>query len=127
MKLSKTQRDLLSHIKSTIAEARRYETAEAFYDAINRECNPRWSPAEAAKKHAPLNWQCDKERRERSVQGIVLVSAKTETVNKLEQMGLIEIIERPKRKNGFELVKLLDCGMKYEAIRDIVRPREATP
>ena len=102
MKLSKTQRDLLSHIKSTIAEARRYETAEAFYDAINRECNPRWSTAEAAKKHAPLNWQCDKERWERSVQGIVLVSAKTETVNKLEQMGLIEIIERPKRKNGFQ-------------------------
>lgn len=36
-----------------------------------------------------------------------------------------ELAEVTKREA--QVCALLDCGMKYEAIRDIVRPREATP
>ena len=36
-----------------------------------------------------------------------------------------ELAEVTKREA--QVCTLLDCGMKYEAIRDIVRPREATP
>lgn len=107
MKLSKTQQRVIDDLMNIIDEARSYETAEDYFDATNHN-NSSWNTAEKVKAKDIGKWEFEVMWWNRKRDGMYLIREKTETVRKLETLGLIEVIERPKCKGGYELVKLLN-------------------
>lgn len=107
MKLSKAQQEVIDNLKYIADKARQYETAEEWFNATNNNnCN--WNTAEKVKAQDIKEWKRQEMWFERERNAIYLVRAKTETVQKLESLGLIEVIERAKYKGDYELVKLLN-------------------
>lgn len=107
MKLSKRQQQCIDGMKQIIDKARSFETAEEYFDATNNN-NSLWNTAEKVKAQDMKEWEREEKWWKRHCEGICLLKEKTETVNKLESLGLIEIIERDKYKGGYELAKLLN-------------------
>lgn len=107
MELSKTQQRVIDGLRKIIDEARSYETAEDYFDATNNN-NTLWNTAEKVKSRDMKMWETEVTWWNRKRDGIYLIGEKTETVRKLEALGLIEVIEWPKRKGGYELVRLLN-------------------
>lgn len=107
MKLSNRQKQCIDGMKRRIDNARSFETAEEYFNATNNN-NCLWNTAEKVKAQDMKAWENEEKWWKRYCEGICLVQEKTETVDKLESLGLIKIIERAKYKGGCELVKLLN-------------------
>ncbi len=107
IKLSKTQQKVLDTARAEIAAARKHETVEEYF---NNEChgyNNDYNTAEKFKAKNPKDWEYKRVAWEQKNQGIVRTWAKTETLNKLMELGLIEIIEIDE-KYRLDTIRVID-------------------
>lgn len=117
MKLSKTQQRVYDEAKRTIEVIKKYETFEEFFDNSRGEqnqlktawgCNNLYNSSEKYKARKPEGWREIAESFYRiKNDSVLLVRAKTETINALVNAGLFEIVEAARYEGGCELVKVL--------------------
>lgn len=94
MKLSKAQAEVLETAKREIDGARRCETFDEYF--VNNEArgfNSSCNTPEKYKAKYPEDWEELKKYWESKKNGIVLTHCNSKTIQKLEKLGLIEIIE----------------------------------
>jgi len=96
MKLTKAQEEILNYAKRSIDFARSFNTYEEYEYNCNHYWQRRYTLEEARDLIKKNDLECDKfysnlyEERKR---GNALVKANTRTLKKLEELGLIEIID----------------------------------
>ena len=115
--LTKTQQELLNKIENVINVLKKYNGFDEFYNNSKNEqhtfttgwdCNYMYNTAEKLKQKDLEYYLKQKEDYENCVNNnIVLVFAKTETINKLVKLGYIEVVIPAKYRGGAEWVKLL--------------------
>lgn len=91
MKLSRAQREVLEYAKSTIDEARAFETYEEYRGAIDP-----YAKAHGGALYVKDNIEYYEPYRkywEQAKEGMPLVLANSRTIKALEKAGLIEIIQ----------------------------------
>lgn len=123
-KLTKTQQNLINDLRHDLAVIRSYPDYETFYDncGYNRDgnnqhqlttgnqCNERFNTAEKYEKAYPKQFEEDKAWFNKVVaEGLMIVYAKTETVQRLADEGLVEIVEPAKWKGDAEIVKVIEA------------------
>ncbi len=106
-KLSKAQEKVINDMITKIVLARSYPTAEAYYDATNC-ANQNYNTAEKVKAADPNMWAWYALNWSRNVSGKCLVHAKTETIQKLEDLGRVAVLVPASVNYGDELVMLLN-------------------
>jgi hypothetical protein len=117
-KVTQTQKNIMLNIQKTIDVINKYETFEQFFDNSKNEqntlttgyyCNGEYDTSEKYKNKNNIEFEQMKKSYELAKQeNIIIVFAKTETLNKLEQLGYIKIVIPAKYKNGAETIKLLN-------------------
>lgn len=99
MKLTKAQEDVMAIAKQTITDTRKYDTFDEYFSSL---VNVKESDTSSA---SFIRFKSSMEKiYEGIIKGIVPVTASTSTLNKLQTLGLIEIIE--KKATGSTLVKI---------------------
>ena len=117
-KLTKAQERVMNNLNNTLAVIDKYETFEDFFDNSKGEqnslttgyhCGYHYNTVE---KYTAKDPKAVERMRANFYQAktdrILLASGKTETIKKLEKLGLIEIVEQASYESGFELVKVLE-------------------
>lgn len=117
-KVTQTQKNIMLNIQKTIDVINKYETFEQFFDNSKNEqntlttgyyCNGAYDTSEKYKNKNNIEFEQMKKSYELAKQeNIIIVFAKTETLNKLEQLGYIKIVIPAEYKNGAETIKLLN-------------------
>ena len=123
-KLTKTQQNLINELRHDLAVIRSYPDYETFYDncGYNRDgnnqsqlttgnrCGYNYDTAEKYKKTDPKRFEESKAWYNKVVaEGLMIVYAKTETVQRLADEGLVEIVEPAKWKGSAEIVKVIEA------------------
>ena len=116
MKLSKAQKSVMDEMNNTLAVIDKYNTFEEFFDNSKNEqntlttawnCNAAYNSSEKYEKQNPDKFNEMRKAFYRAKnERILLVFAKTETLNVLERYGLLEVVEHAKYKGGAERVKV---------------------
>ena len=114
-KLSVTQRKVLEGLIDQIDFAKKFDNFFDYWLASKvRYCEKRPDYKELVEHYKKMwiVWEVDKDKYhekwwKKYLEDIGLIHCKTETANKLEALGYIEIIERAQWKGGFETVRLL--------------------
>ena len=109
MKLSKAQQKTIDNAKTTIDKARKYNTYEEYF--INEESthwNNQFNTPEKFKEQNITQWNSMINYWNMYRESIVLTCSKTETLKKLESLGLIEIIDIDNRNSRIDKVKILN-------------------
>lgn len=118
MKITKTQAQILEEAKHTIAVLREYKDFSDFFDncewgrqmtfSVAKSCNNAWNSAEKWKMKNPKEWaRMENDYYDAVNEQIIIVFAKTESINALEKAGLIKIIEAAQYRGGAEKIKIL--------------------
>jgi hypothetical protein len=117
-KLSNAQQKILNELTNTILVVRKYNTFEDFFDNSKYEqetfttasyCNDLYNSAEKYKQQDLEKFEKMRTNFELCKNEAILITyAKTETINALVKLELIEVIEHAKFKGGAELVKVLN-------------------
>lgn len=118
MKISKTQAGILEEAKRTIAILREYKDYTDFFDNCDRNrqgtfttascCNGAWNSSEIWKTKDPNKWaRMEKAYYDAVNEQIIIVFAKTESINALERAGLIKVVKAAKFKGDAETIKIL--------------------
>lgn len=118
MKISKTQLTILENAKQTIAVLREYKDFTDFFDNCERNrqgtfrtaayCNGAWNSSEIWKTKDPTEWaRMEKAYCDAVNEQIIIVFAKTESINALERAGLIKVVKAAKFKGDAETIKIL--------------------
>lgn len=117
MKLSKAQENVMNDLNRTLAVVDKYDTFEDFFSNSNREqshfttafdCNGDYDSVEKYESRDPKRFErMRKSFYEAKNERILIAYAKTETIKKLESLGLIEIVKEAEYSRGAETVKVL--------------------
>ena len=117
MKLTKTQEKIITELKKTIAVLSKYNNFSDFFNNSKGEqhifttaqhCNGAYNSTEKYQAKAPSEWaKMEKTYNDAVNEHIIIVYAKTESVEALQRAGLIEIIEEAKYNGGYEKVKII--------------------
>lgn len=117
MKITKTQAKILAEAKQTIAVLSKYKNHADFFDNSKGEqgtfttawgCNGACNSAAKYRANFPEAWaRMEKAYNDAVNEHIIIVFAKTESVEALQRAGLIEIIEAAKHSGGAEKIKIL--------------------
>lgn len=118
MKISKTQAEILEKAKKTIAILREYKDYTDFFNncEANKQntfttasrCNGAWNNSEIWKTKSPNEWaRMEKAYYAAVNEQIIIVFAKTESINALERTGLIKVIKAAQFKGDAETIKIL--------------------
>ena len=123
-KLTKTQQNLINELRHDLAVIRSYPDYETFFDncGYNRDGNIQRQlaagnhhnaisdTAEKYEKAYPKQFEKDKAWFNKVVaEGLMIIYAKTETVQRLADEGLVEIVEPAKWKGDAEIVKVIEA------------------
>lgn len=119
MKLTKTQQELFDKAKRTIDVFRKYKTYEEFFDNSKYEqgymstganLNSAYRTSELAKqRYTKEEWEENRLNFEKCKnEGILLINSKTESIEKLEKLGLIKIIKKATWSKGSDLIQVLN-------------------
>ena len=116
MQATKTQKRCYEELVNSIKVLKKYKSFEEFFEKSIREqnylttafdCNLFYNSVEKYKSRDLEGWQrMEKLFKKATEENIIKVFAKTETIEALERLGMIEIIERANIKGGRELVKV---------------------
>lgn len=117
MKLSKTQKNIMDKLNNVLSVIDKYDTFEEFFDnSINEQntfrtaydCNSAYNSSEKYKTKDPLKFERIKENFYKAKnERILMVFAKTETINALVKYGLLEIVKEADYNGGAETVRIL--------------------
>jgi len=108
VKLSNTQQAVMDNAKRQIDEARAYETYEEYFLSTNN-CNSSFNTPEKYKAKDLKGWETYKRYWEREREGIVLTHVNSKTIEKLQKLGLIEILRVSTNENmGIDTIKVLN-------------------
>jgi hypothetical protein len=109
MKLTKAQQKTIDDAKTTIDKSRKYNTYEEYF--INEESkyyNNQFNTPEKFKEKNINQWNSMVDYWESYKKAIVLTQSKTETLKKLESLGLIEIIRIDNCNSRIDKIKILN-------------------
>lgn len=117
MKLSNTQRKIYEEVTATLAILKKYSTFEEFFDNSKYEqstfttaynCNNKCNSSEKYQTFDAENWERMKKKFYTARdENIIMVLAKTETVNALVKAGLIEIVKPAPYRGCAETIKVI--------------------
>lgn len=110
MKLSSAQQKIIDTAKREIDEARNCDTYEDYFmQYIAKYCNALYNTPDKYKSRDIDGWNKCVECWKRRKSGIVLAHCNSKTLYKLEEYGLIEILEDSNGQNwGVDKIKLLN-------------------
>jgi len=108
MTLSKTQQQVMEKAKREIDEARTYETYEEYFLATNH-CNNDYNTPDKYKEKDLNGWEGSKAYWHWVREAKVLTHCNSKTLEKLEKLGLIEILKLTTGEHyGIDLIKVLN-------------------
>lgn len=117
MKLSKTQQKLIDEAKRDIAVMSKYKDFADFFEHSKFEqnymttaahCNGAYNSVEKYMQKDIDRWRRMEASYKKAVEEhIIIVFAKTETIDALERAGAIKIIKRADYKGAAETIKIL--------------------
>lgn len=109
-KLSKAQQEVLNKAINEITEARSCSTFEEYFNQFKApRYNCGYNTPEKYISRDPEGWEKQKKYWEDLKQGITLTHCNTKTLQKLEALGYIEIIEDANRVRwGMDIIKVLN-------------------
>lgn len=110
VKLSTAQQKVLDKGKSEIDRARQYGTYEEYFIAVEAgHWGPQYNTPEKFKMRDIDKWNIYKGYWEREKIGIVLTQCNSRTIQRLQELGYIEIIKDSKGQlHGIDRVKILN-------------------
>lgn len=109
-KLSKAQQEILNKAIQEITEARSCSTYEEYFTKFQApHYNLGYNTIEKYQSRDPEGWERQKKFWENLLKGITLTYCNTKTIQKLEALGYIEILEDANRiRCGIDTIKVLN-------------------
>lgn len=109
-KLSKAQKEILDKVTRKITEARSCSTFEEYFTQfLAPRYNSGYNTPEKYQSQDPEGWEREKEYWKNLLKGITLTYCNTKTIQKLETLGYIEILEDANRvRYGVDTIKVLN-------------------
>lgn len=109
-KLSKAQQEILNKATQEITEARSCSTYEEYFLKFQApRYNSGYNTPEKYKSRDPKGWERQKQYWENLLQGVTLTYCNTKTIQKLETLGYIKILEDANRiRCGCDVIRVLN-------------------
>lgn len=109
-KLSKAQKEILDKVTQEITEARSCSTFEEYFNKfLAPRYNSGYNTLEKYQSRDPKGLETQKRYWENLLKGITLTYCNTKTIQKLEALGYIEILEDANRiRYGVDTIRVLN-------------------